>query len=109
MMFFSAAGVLLVVCPLIAADMRGRKVDPTFLHRYIPDVPVKDADATTTCRYKPLFGSGDSQPGILRGVERFGEMTVLPGGSCKDVTEFVIPSEIHRAHTGGGPRGGYDT
>jgi hypothetical protein len=66
MRFFSAAGVLLVVCPLMVADMSGRKVDPTFLHRFIPDVPVKDADATATCRYKPLFGAGDSQPGILK-------------------------------------------
>src|SRR5580704_11937766 len=86
MRFFSAAGVLLVVCPLMVADMSGRKVDPTFLHRFIPDVPVKDADATATCRYKPLFGAGDSEPGILRGVERFGEMTVLPGGICKPVS-----------------------
>jgi mannose-6-phosphate isomerase-like protein (cupin superfamily) len=87
MRLFSSAGVLLVVCPLMmAADMNGRKVDPTFLHRYIPNVPVKDADATGKCRYKPLFGAGDSQPGILRGVERFGVMTVLPGGSCKPVS-----------------------
>jgi quercetin dioxygenase-like cupin family protein len=84
MRIFSTAGVLLAVCPLMAADMSARKVDPTFLHRYIPDVPAQDADAT--CRYKPIFGAGDSQPGILRGVVRFGEITVLPGGACKPVS-----------------------
>ena len=72
MRLFSAVGVLLVVYPLMAADMNGRKVDPTFLHRYIPDITMQDADATATCRYKPIFGAGDSQPGILRGIERFG-------------------------------------
>jgi mannose-6-phosphate isomerase-like protein (cupin superfamily) len=86
MKLFLVAGVLLMVYPLMAADVNGRKVDPTFLHRYIPDVLVPDADATGTCRYKPIFGAGDSQPGILRGVERFGEMTVAPGGTCKPVS-----------------------
>lgn len=64
-----------------------RKVDPTFLHRYLPDAPAKDSDlSTATCQYKPLFGSGDAETAVVRGVARFGEVTVAPGGSCKPVS-----------------------
>jgi mannose-6-phosphate isomerase-like protein (cupin superfamily) len=81
-----AIGALLPVWSMMAADMSSRKVDPTFLRRYIPEVQVRESDvSTSTCRYKPIFGAGDSQPGILRGVERFGEITVTPGGACKTV------------------------
>jgi mannose-6-phosphate isomerase-like protein (cupin superfamily) len=79
-------------CVLIAAGAVSlcaaeRTVDPTFLHRYIPSVEEKAADVTTaTCHYKPLFGAGDSEARIARGVARFGEITVLPAGSCKPVS-----------------------
>ena len=56
-------------------------VDPTFLHRFIPDVQEKKMDVSTgTCHYKPIFGEGDSDTSIVRGVTRFGEITVDPGG-----------------------------
>jgi mannose-6-phosphate isomerase-like protein (cupin superfamily) len=58
-----------------------RKVDPTFLYRSLADVEPKVSDLTTaTCRYKPLFGAGDSEKSIVRGVARYGEMTVEPAG-----------------------------
>src|SRR5579872_3570811 len=64
-----------------------RKVEPTFLRRQIADVAAKPADVTTdTCRYKALFGAGDSEAGIARGVAHFGEMTVAPGGASKPVS-----------------------
>jgi mannose-6-phosphate isomerase-like protein (cupin superfamily) len=72
------------VCTLLAAD---RKVDPTFLHRFIPDVDVSTADVSTaTCHYKPLFGAGDPESRIARGVARFGEVAVSPSGACKPVS-----------------------
>ena len=75
--------LLLAVLPLVGAD---RTVDPTFLHRYVPDAPEQKSDVTTpTCHYKPLFGAGDSQPKVPRGVARFGEITVDAGGSCEAV------------------------
>lgn len=59
-----------------------RQVDPTFLHRFVPDLKEKLADLTTpTCHYKPIFGAGDSETRIVRGVARYGEMTVDAGGS----------------------------
>ena len=75
-----AAGVL---C-LAAAE---RKVDPAFLHRFVPSVEARQSDITTsTCRYKPLFGAGDSDTSIVHGVARFGEVLIDPGGSCKSVS-----------------------
>jgi mannose-6-phosphate isomerase-like protein (cupin superfamily) len=71
------------ILPLAAAE---RTVDPTFLHRYIPAVEEKAMDVSTpACHYKPLFGAGDSQSAIARGVARFGQIVVSPGGACNAV------------------------
>lgn len=75
-----AAMILLAATSLVAAE---RQVDPTFLHRYVPDVPAQASDLTTpTCHYKPIFGEGDSVPSIVKSVARYGELTVEPGGAC---------------------------
>jgi mannose-6-phosphate isomerase-like protein (cupin superfamily) len=77
------AWLLLAALPLMAAE---RTVDPTFLHRYLPDVREQKSDLTTaTCHYKPLFGAGDSQDHVPRSVARFGEVAVDPGGRCEAV------------------------
>ena len=77
------AWLLLAALPLVAAE---RTVDPTFLHRYVPDVTEQKADiSTSTCHYKPLFGAGDSQARALHSVARFGEITVDPNGRCEAV------------------------
>jgi len=68
---------------LYAADQPARTVDPTFLRRNVADVQAKQVDVTTdSCQYKPLFGEGDSQRSIVRGVVRFGEITLMPAGTC---------------------------
>jgi mannose-6-phosphate isomerase-like protein (cupin superfamily) len=78
------AWLLLSVLPLFASE---RSVDPTFLHRYLPDVGEWKADMSTpTCHYKPLFGGGDSQAKVPRGVGRFGEITIDAGGNCAPVS-----------------------
>jgi mannose-6-phosphate isomerase-like protein (cupin superfamily) len=60
-----------------------RTVDPTFLHRYLPDVAAKPSEVSTdTCHYKPLFGKGDAVTSIVKGVARFGEIDVDPQGTC---------------------------
>ena len=72
-----------------AAQNQERKIDPTYLHRYVPDLQRKSSDVSTeTCQYTPIFGLGDpaSVPSIMRGVVRFGELTVKAHGSCKEVT-----------------------
>ena len=75
--------LFLAALTLFAAE---RSVDPTFLHRYLPDVHEQKADiSTSTCHYKPLFGAGDSRAQVPRGIVRFGEIAVDPGGACEAV------------------------
>lgn len=76
--------LLLAALPLAAAE---RTVDPTYLHRYLPDVHEQKSDITTAgCHYKPLFGAGDAQPRVPRGIARFGEIDVDAGGTCAAVS-----------------------
>jgi mannose-6-phosphate isomerase-like protein (cupin superfamily) len=67
--------------------------DPTFLRRYLPDVqPVAD-DLTANssgASYQPAFGVGDSQARQLKGIARYGELTVGPAGTSAMVS---YPSE----------------
>lgn len=82
-----------VMILLAAGSVLGAEqgVDPTFLHRHVPEVAAKPSDLSTpTCHVKPIFGAGDSVPGILKGVARYGELTVEPGGACSAV---VYPHE----------------
>lgn len=63
--------------------------DPTFLRRYIPDVQPQPDDLTagaTGAVYRPAFGVGDSQAKQLKGVARYGELTVAPDGSSAMVS-----------------------
>lgn len=84
------------------AQQAERKVDPTFLRRHLPDVAAKAVDITTdTCQYKPLFGAGDSETTIVRGVARFGEITVAPGGSCKAVS-YPMEEQVYVFMEGSG-------
>lgn len=76
-------------CLFTASRLAGadRKVDPTFLHRFVPALKEKPSDLTTpTCHYKPIFGAGDLETSIVRGVARFGEMTVDSGGASARVS-----------------------
>jgi mannose-6-phosphate isomerase-like protein (cupin superfamily) len=78
-----------MLLPLAATCLlaQERKIDPTFLHRYVPEVKEKAADVTTpTCHYKPVFGVGDQDARILRGILRYGEMTVDAGGASAPVS-----------------------
>ncbi len=69
---------------LAAFAAEERKTDPTFLHRHVPALKEKPAAGTTpTCHYKPVFGEGDAGAKSLRGIARFAEITVDPGGACQ--------------------------
>lgn len=77
---------LLLLLLLIASNLpaQDRKVDPTWLHRFVPGLGEHPASfASETCHYKPIFGDGDPENRILRSVARFGEVTVDARGSCK--------------------------
>ena len=91
--------VVLVALPLVASE---RIVDPTFLHRYLPDVAAQKGDMSTpTCHYKPLFGAGDSQSNVPRGVARFGEIRIDPGGRC-EAADRVLEEQAYVVLEGSG-------
>ena len=59
-------------------------MDPTWLHRYVPSLGEKKVPfASATCHYRPIFGEGDPDNGILRSVARFGEISLDAAGACQ--------------------------
>ena len=41
---------------------------------------------TETAHYKPMFGAGDSESRIVKGIARHGQLTVEPAGSSEIVS-----------------------
>ena len=95
--------LLVLLIPLLnlslmaQARVHPKSVDPTWLHRYVPNLPYRNIDLTTpTCHYKPIFGVGDSEALPADGpidfnltpvtIARYGELTVDPNGECKTVS-----------------------
>jgi len=79
-----------------------RTVDPTFLRRYLPDIKATATEETSdSCLYKPLFGTGDAPTPIVRGVVRFGEMTIAPDGKCTSVSH-PLEEQIYVVMEGSG-------
>lgn len=61
--------------------------EPVYLKRTVSQVQEKPDDLTTDkAHYRPIFGLGDEQTGILKGIARYGELTVDPGGDTKMVS-----------------------
>lgn len=63
--------------------------DPIFLRRQVADVKPQPDDLTANARsasYKPLFGIGDKDVDQLKGVARYGELTLPPGGATAIVS-----------------------
>lgn len=84
-MFRPVVAVLLLGWAGLAAAAE-RHVDPTFLHVYLPDAAEKPSDLTSAgSHYKPLFGAGAAGSSIVRGVARYGELTVDSGASSATV------------------------
>src|SRR5579864_3696946 len=74
---------LVLISNLAAQD---RKVDATWLHRYVPSLSeTKTELSSATCHYKPIFGLGDPDDRILRSVSRFAEVSVNAQGRCENV------------------------
>jgi mannose-6-phosphate isomerase-like protein (cupin superfamily) len=81
----SVAALLLIVVPGLCAETW--KIDPTWLHRYLPQLSYSQVDLTSsTCHYKAVFGEGDREHPKLINVARFGEATIDAGGSCREVS-----------------------
>jgi len=95
---------LLLFSVLLAHGLcaQDRQTDPTWLHRYVPDLSESNAGLTSpTCHYQAVVGEGDKQSQSLQTVTRFGEVTLDPNGSCKSVS-YDRQEEIYFVVEGGG-------
>jgi mannose-6-phosphate isomerase-like protein (cupin superfamily) len=78
--------LLLLIAPGLLAQER--KVDPTWLHRFISMGSESGGNASAgSCHFKPMFGEGDADGRVMRTVARFGELAVGPKGECPVETE----------------------
>lgn len=78
--------------------------DPTFLRRYLPSVQAAQDELTANSKgasYRPLFGAGDPQARQLKGVARYGELTVLPSSSS-DMVSYSSEEQMYYVLHGNG-------
>jgi mannose-6-phosphate isomerase-like protein (cupin superfamily) len=87
----SAILLLLLSLNLVAQEW---KVDPTWLHRHVPDLSEHSAAGESGCHYKPIFGEGDSEGRAMISVARFGELTLDFGANCESAL-FDRDEEIY--------------
>jgi mannose-6-phosphate isomerase-like protein (cupin superfamily) len=95
---------LLLITLLLAQGLRAqdRPIDPTWLHRYVPDLAEVKTDLTTpTCHYRAMFGEGDKDNRSLQTVARFGEVTLDAHGNCQTVL-YDRQEELYFVVEGGG-------
>ena len=92
-------GILLAVSTCLFA------ADPTFLRRQISDVQPQPDDLTgagaRAATYRPLFGVGDKDAAQLKGVVRYGELMVAPGGTTATVS-YPAEEQIYYVEEGHG-------
>jgi mannose-6-phosphate isomerase-like protein (cupin superfamily) len=93
----AGALVLLAASSLLAAD-------PTFLRRSVADIEARPDDLTANAKaasYKPIFGVGDPQANQLKGIARYGELTVGPDGTSA-VVSYPAEEQIYFILDGNG-------
>lgn len=91
---------LLIVTPGLGAQEH--PVDPTWLHRHVPDLAETKADlSSSTCHYRAIFGDGDKDNRSFQTVTRFGEITLDAHGSCQSVV-YERQEEIYFVIGGAG-------
>ncbi|HYW48495.1 MAG TPA: cupin domain-containing protein [Bryobacteraceae bacterium] len=89
---------------VIAVSASLSAADPVFLRRQVADVKPQPDDLTANASgasYKPLFGIGDNDADQLKGVARYGELTVAPAGSTALVS-YPAEEQIYFIEEGGG-------
>jgi mannose-6-phosphate isomerase-like protein (cupin superfamily) len=101
-----ARGVFRVLALLILMVTAGRaqqwRVDPTWLHRYVPQVNYGEVGfSSRTCHYQAIFGEGDRENRSMLSVARFGEVTVDAGGNCQPV-QYDRQEELYFVLAGSG-------
>ncbi|MBK5292039.1 MAG: cupin domain-containing protein [Acidobacteriia bacterium] len=79
-----------------------RAVDPTYLRRNLHKVAAQpDELSAPGCQYRPVFGSGDGESRIARGLSRFGLVQLTPASSCAPVT-YAREEQIYFVLSGNG-------
>lgn len=93
---------LLTLSLTFSLRAQDRPTDPTWLHRYLPDLTETKADLSSpTCHYRPMFGEGDKDIRPLQTVTRFAEVTLDAHGSCQTVL-YDRQEEIYFVSEGAG-------
>src|SRR5437016_3442106 len=79
--------------------------DPTFLRRSVNGIEPRPDDLTATgaraASYKPIFGIGDPDARQLKGIARYGELTVGPDG-CSATVSYPAEEQIYYVISGNG-------
>jgi mannose-6-phosphate isomerase-like protein (cupin superfamily) len=77
--------LLILLAVSMAAAMLNAQ-EQVFLKRSLDIVAIGPGDhSSETARYRPLFGEGDAGSRMVKGVKRFGQLTVEPGGKSQIV------------------------
>jgi len=93
-----------LIAVMLAVASSAFAADPTFLRRYIPDIQPQPDDLTAGGKgasYRPAFGVGDSQAKQLKGIARYGELTVAPDGTSA-LTSYPAEEQIYYILEGSG-------
>src|SRR3954462_2691801 len=78
--------------------------DPTFLRRSAPAIQPRSDDLTagaTGALYRPIFGAGDPDARQLKGIARYGELTLEPHGSTA-IVSYPAEEQIYFVLSGEG-------
>jgi mannose-6-phosphate isomerase-like protein (cupin superfamily) len=90
---------LLFLVPALAAA-----ADPTFLRRDFRAIQPQPDDLTANAKnaeYRPAFGIGDKDARQVKGIARYGELTVGPGGETA-VVSYPAEEQIYYVLEGSG-------
>jgi mannose-6-phosphate isomerase-like protein (cupin superfamily) len=80
-------GTVILLLSIVIAGAYATAAEPVFLRRSVADISEQAIDlSTATAHYKPIFGLADPNAQNVKGVTRFGELTVAPSGSSKTVS-----------------------
>jgi len=92
----SRAGFLALAAALLAAACASG-ADPTFLRRTVADIaprPDDLASGAAGASYQPIFGAGDAQASQLKGIARYGALTVAPNAASA-IVNYPAEEQIY--------------
>jgi len=78
--YLTFCGIFLIIFLVIPGNVRSQ-----YLKRSLSASEVLTGISAGTSRYKPLFGFGDNNSGIIRGVSRYGILEIDAGGGVNEI------------------------